>query len=76
MNAKTTHDITFTETRRPAGLVTEPGANPERYARVVELRRSNAAAPHRNRRREQARGLGKGGRSGVKVALRNRSGAW
>lgn len=43
--------------------------NLERYRAAHELRRSNAARPHRNRAREAARGITKGGRSGSRVVL-------
>ena len=54
----------------PSGLLSATCANPERAAWAHALRSSNAAVPHRNRRREHARGVVKGGRAGAKLAAR------
>lgn len=58
----------------PPGMSASTGANPGRHARALALRSSNAAVPHRNRRRDQARGLGRGRRAGAKAALRREAG--
>ena len=66
--------LRFDTTTARSGLLSVTGANPERAAWAHALRSSNAAVPHRNRRREHARGIGKGGRAGAKAALRRRGG--
>ncbi|WP_344808196.1 hypothetical protein [Microlunatus ginsengisoli] len=60
-------------TTRPAGRV-PTGANLTRWRAAHARRSSNAAVPHRNRRREAARGLGRGGRAGARAAWR--TGRW
>lgn len=57
----------------PGGTMTNDraeaaGAPPEVLRRRLELRRSNAARPHRNRHRDARKGVGKGGRSGGRRA--------
>jgi len=69
-----TQSLRFTFTTPPPGATTSTGANPRRHAWAMGLRSSNAAVPHRNRRREHNRGVGKGGRAGAKASLRREAG--
>ena len=69
------HRIRFAVTDPPPGTVVNTGANPEHHGRVLALRFSNAAVPHRNRYRDRARGLTKGGRAGAKLAARREADA-
>lgn len=58
---------TFVTHRQVSVVATK--AHPEQLRARLELRRSNAASKHVNRRKQARKGVGKGGRNSWKLGL-------